>query len=179
MSPDLSLPVQDEHHCDGGPEHGAQPAAAQAHLQPSGDVQEVFVWPSPGLGPAVSVGSVLSKPLPRQLVMIKVKPGVVVRVSEQAPAPVAHTVDLGAQGQAAVQMPPSLVLKLSEIDCLDFWFSQKMKRINLPACDDISREDHDSRDEDKEEDDGGEHDEGDGGLGLGTKWGCHCGYTSS
>ena len=38
-----------------------------------------------------------------------------------------------------------------------------MKRINLPACDDISREDHDSRDEDKEEDDGGEHDEGDGG----------------
>ena len=37
------LPVQDEDGGDGGPEDGAQPAAAQAHLQPSGDTQEVFM----------------------------------------------------------------------------------------------------------------------------------------
>ena len=36
-------PVQDEDSGDRGPEDGAQPAAAQAHLQPSGDTQEVFM----------------------------------------------------------------------------------------------------------------------------------------
>ena len=36
-------PVQDQDGGDRGPENGAQPAAAQAHLQPSGDTQEVFM----------------------------------------------------------------------------------------------------------------------------------------
>ena len=87
-------PVQDEDGGDGGPEDGAQPAAAQAHLQPSSDTQEVLMWPSPGLGPPVPdqrgchhvimdkwvyydpdppVSGVLSQPLPRQLVVIKME----------------------------------------------------------------------------------------------------------
>ena len=36
-------PVEDEDGGDGGPEDGAQPAAAQAQLQPGGDIQEVFM----------------------------------------------------------------------------------------------------------------------------------------
>ena len=36
-------PVQDQDGGDGGPEDGAQPAAAQTHLQPSGNTQEVFM----------------------------------------------------------------------------------------------------------------------------------------
>ena len=44
-------------------------------------------------------------------------PGVVVRVSEQGVAPVAHAVDLGAQGQTAVQVPPRLILQLSVMEC--------------------------------------------------------------
>ena len=38
----------------------------------------------------------------------------VVSVSEEGPAPVADAVHLGAQGQAAVQITPRLVLELSE-----------------------------------------------------------------
>ena len=45
-------------------------------------------------------------------------PGVVVRVPEQGPAPVTNAVDLGAQGQAAVQVTPCLVLELSAIKML-------------------------------------------------------------
>ena len=41
-------------------------------------------------------------------------PGVVVRVSEEGPAPVTDAVHLGTQGQAAVQITPGLVPELSE-----------------------------------------------------------------
>ena len=67
--------MQHEQHGDGTPHHGPQPAAAQAELQPGGDVQEVLVAPCPGLGPAVAVGRVLAVPLSRQLVVVKVEPG--------------------------------------------------------------------------------------------------------
>ena len=69
--------------------------------------------PGPGLGPAVAVGRVLAVPLPRQLVVVEVEPGVVVRIPEERPAHVGHGGHRTAQCQGPVHLPSGLVLQLS------------------------------------------------------------------
>ena len=56
-------PVEDEEDSDGGPEDAGEEAAAQTHLQPGGNVNEMVVRASPGLGSSMTVGCVLTKPL--------------------------------------------------------------------------------------------------------------------
>ena len=61
---------------------------------------------------------VLAVPLPGQLVVVEVEPGVVVCVSEQGPTHVRHGGHLAAEGQGPVQLPPGLVLQLPAPNCI-------------------------------------------------------------
>ena len=78
-----ALPVEDEEDGDGRPEDAGEEAAAQAHLQTRGNVNQMVVGPRPGLGSSVTVGGVLPEPLARQFVVVKMEASVVVGVSEQ------------------------------------------------------------------------------------------------
>ena len=66
--------MQDEEDGDGGPERAADEAAAQTHLETSGHVQEMLmIVPTVCLGCPMSEGGVLSQPLSREFIVIKMK----------------------------------------------------------------------------------------------------------
>ena len=114
-----ALPVQEQEERDGGPDDGGGGGAANAHLQCRGHVYQLFTGTaSPGGGSAVPVCRVLAVPLPGQLVVVEVEPGVVVCVSEQGPTHVRHGGHLAAEGQGPVQLPPGLVLQLPAPNCI-------------------------------------------------------------
>ena len=107
------LPVQDEEDGDGGPERAADEAAAQTHLETRGHVEEMLmIVPTVCLGCPMSEGGVLSQPLSREFIVIKVKPKqvtneiirivndylprVIVLISEEWVTPVRDGVDVAA-----------------------------------------------------------------------------------
>ena len=56
---------------------------------------------------------VLAVPLPGQLVVVELEPGLVVPGPEEGPAHVRHGGHRAAQGEGAVHLSPGLVLQLS------------------------------------------------------------------
>ena len=106
--------MEQEEEGDGGPHQTARHRAANTHLQGGGDADQLLVEArGPGGRPAVLVVGVLPVPLPGQLVVVELKPGLVVPGPEERPAHVGHGGHRTAQCQRPVHLPSSLVLQLS------------------------------------------------------------------